>query len=81
MRKNLKEARQKAGMTQKEVAEYLGITIRSYQRIERGDFLGSISHWDALEDLFKIHQRELRSETKSHLSESEKRNSSGSPQS
>lgn len=74
MRKNLKEARQKAGMTQKEVAEYLGITIRSYQRIERGDFLGSIFHWDALEDLFKIHQRELRSETKSHLPESEKRN-------
>ncbi len=26
MRKNLKEARQKAGMTQKEVAEHLGIT-------------------------------------------------------
>lgn len=60
MRKNLKEARQAAGMTQKEVAEYLGITTRSYQRIESGEFLGSISHWDALEDLFKVHQRELR---------------------
>ncbi len=62
MRKNLKEARQAAGMTQKEVAEYLGITTRSYQRIESGELLGSISHWDALEDLFKVHQRELRME-------------------
>ena len=60
MRKNLKEARQKAGMTQKEVAEYLGITLRSYQRIEDAQFLGSIRHWDALEDLLGIHQRELR---------------------
>ena len=61
MRKNLKEARQKAGMTQKEVAEYLGIATRSYQRIESGELLGGISHWDALEDLFKVHH-ELRME-------------------
>ena len=60
MRKNLKEARQKAGMTQQQVAEKLGITIRSYQRIENGELLGSIKNWDALEDLFGIHQRELR---------------------
>ncbi len=60
VRKKLKEARQKAGMKQKEVAEYLGITIRSYQRIESGEFLGCIKNWDALEDLFGIHQRELR---------------------
>ncbi len=59
-RNNLKEARQKAGMTQKQVAEYLGITIRSYQRIEKGDFIGSIKNWDALEDLFGVHQRILR---------------------
>lgn len=62
-RENLKEARQKAGMTQQEVAEYLGITTRSYQRIEDGDFLGRICHWDKLEDLFKVHQRKLRLET------------------
>lgn len=60
MRKNLKEARQKAGMTQKQVAEYLKITIRSYQRIESGEMLGSIKNWDTLEDLFGVHQRELR---------------------
>ena len=56
MRKNLKEARQKAGMTQKQVAEYLDITTRSYQRIESGEILGSIKNWDALEDLFDVHQ-------------------------
>ncbi len=64
MRKNLKEARQRAGMTQKQVAEYLEITIRSYQRIESGEFLGCIKHWDSLEDLFGIHQRELRKNQK-----------------
>ena len=36
MRANLKEARQKAGMTQKQVAEYLGIHERYYQHIEIG---------------------------------------------
>ena len=60
MRKKLKEARQKAGMTQKQVAEYLGITIRAYQQIEAGEYQGKIEHWDSLEDLFGIHQRKLR---------------------
>ncbi len=60
MRKNLKEARQRAGMTQREVAEYLGITARAYQRLESGERIGEIESWDALEDLFDIHQRELR---------------------
>ena len=55
MRKNLKEARKKAGMTQQRVAETLGITERSYQRIESGEMLGSIKNWDALEDLFHLH--------------------------
>ncbi len=60
MRKNLKEARQRAGMTQKEVAEYLGVSIRAYQQIESGAYLGKIKHWDKLEDMFEIHQRKLR---------------------
>ena len=60
MRKNLKEARQKAGMTQREVAEYLGMTERAYQRVESGERLGTIETWDLLEDLFGIHQRTLR---------------------
>lgn len=59
-RKNLKNARRKAGMTQKDTAEYLGMTERAYQRIESGERLGTIETWDALEDLFNIHQRKLR---------------------
>lgn len=60
MRNNLKEARHKAGMTQKQVAEYLGISEIGYRQIESGKRLGSINTWDMLEDLFTIHQRELR---------------------
>ncbi len=59
-REKLKEARQKAGMTQKQVAEYLGITTRAYQRIENGERTGEIETWDLLEDLFCINQRKLR---------------------
>lgn len=60
MRKNLQEARKAKGMTQKQVAKYLKIKERAYQNIEYGVTLGSIKHWDALEDLFGIPQRKLR---------------------
>lgn len=60
MRKNLKEARESKKMTQKQVADYLGISVRPYQNIEYGITLGSIKHWDRLEDLFNLPQRELR---------------------
>ncbi len=59
-RENLKKARRDAGMTQKQVAEYLGMTERAYQRIESGERLGTIETWDLLEDLFNMHQRKLR---------------------
>ena len=60
MRAILKKARQDAGLTQKQVAEYLGMTERAYQRIESGERLGTIETWDLLEDLFDIHQIRLR---------------------
>ena len=60
MRENLKKARNDAGMTQKQVAEYLGIIVQAYQKIENGTRLGKIETWDKLEDLFGIHQRILR---------------------
>lgn len=66
MRENLKKARQDAGMTQKQVAEYLGIHERYYKALESGEKLGGIEFWDKLEDLFKIHQRELRELSKTH---------------
>mgnify|MGYP002070233664 CR=1 FL=1 len=63
MRKKLRQARLDKGMTQKQVAEYLEIGERRYQDIEYGKTLGSIKHWDALEDLFQIPQRQLRQDT------------------
>lgn len=60
MRKNLKDARMSEGMTQQQVADYLKIGIRYYQKIEVGDATGNFEIWDKLEDLFAIHQRILR---------------------
>lgn len=59
-REVLKEARSRAGLTQQQVADRLGISWRSYQRMEAGKVLGRIQAWDALEDMFGISQRELR---------------------
>lgn len=68
MRKNLKEARQKAGMTQQQMAEKLELNIRHYQKIEYGEIGGSFEIWDALEDMLGIHQRLLREiEEKRHV--------------
>lgn len=60
MRVNLKVARQKAGMTQQQVATAIGISLRYYQNIEQGSRTGDFEIWDSLEDLFNIHQRKLR---------------------
>ncbi len=60
MRKNLKEARQKAGMTQQELANKLKISLRYYQNIEAGERTGDFTIWDTLEDITGIHQRILR---------------------
>ncbi len=60
MRPNLKKARQEAGLTQQQLADKLGIKERAYQNLEYGVTLGSIKHWDALEDLFDVPQRRLR---------------------
>lgn len=60
MRQNLKQARKAAGFTQQAMADKLGISLRAYQNIEYGITLGSIKHWDFLEDLFEIPQRTLR---------------------
>ena len=60
MRQNLKEARQKAGMTQQQMADRLGLTLGHYQKIEYNKLNGSFLVWDALEDILGIHQRILR---------------------
>lgn len=60
MRTNLKKARQDAGMTQQQVADYLGISLQYYQYLEYGSKTGRVENWDKLEDLFGVHQRVLR---------------------
>ncbi|WP_251491385.1 helix-turn-helix transcriptional regulator [Otoolea muris] len=66
MRSNLKEARQKTGMTQQQMADKLGVGLRHYKKIESGETLGSIEMWDIMEDLFSVHQRQLRQISESH---------------
>lgn len=60
MRENLRAARKAKGMTQQQVADAVGLSLIGYQQIERGVRIGKIETWDKLEDLFQIHQRELR---------------------
>lgn len=60
MRAVLKQARIDKGMTQQEVADSLGISVRYYQRIEAGERTGDFEMWDTLEDMFGTHQRDLR---------------------
>lgn len=60
MRKNLKEARRKAGMTQQQMADELDITLVYYQKIEQGSRNGDFVLWDTLEDITGVHQRILR---------------------
>lgn len=66
MRQNLKKARQKAGMTQQQIADRLNISLRYYQNIEEGSRLGNFVIWDKLEDLLGIHQRKLREISTNH---------------
>ena len=59
-RNNLKTARRAAGLTQQAVADKVGLSLREYHRIERGEIIGSIAVWDALEDMLGVNQRTLR---------------------
>lgn len=68
MRANLKKARTQAGMTQQAVADRLGIGLRYYISIEQGTRTGNVEIWDALEDMFSIHQRTLRLDTEDNPS-------------
>lgn len=56
----LKAVRQVAGMTQQQVADRLGVSLRYYAHIEAGTRGGDFELWDQLEDLFGTHQRNLR---------------------
>ena len=60
MRSLLKKKRKAAGMSQRQVAEYLDVNERYYKKIESGESLGAIWLWDKLEDLLGANQRSLR---------------------
>jgi len=66
MRHNLKAARKSKGMTQQDMADMLHMTMRHYQRIEKGETMGVFEVWDALEDFLGIHQRILRAMSNNH---------------
>ena len=66
MRSTLKEARQKAGLTQQAMADKLGISLRYYQNIEAGSRTGDFTLWDMLEDITGVHQRKLREISSNH---------------
>lgn len=66
MREILREARQKAGLTQQGAADELGISLNHYQKIEQGTRTGDFTIWDDLEDLLGIHQRILRENGEIH---------------
>lgn len=51
MRNNLKSCRLKAGYTQRQFADALGITERQYQRIESGTQDGTIKLWLKIKSL------------------------------
>lgn len=65
-REILKNARQEAGMTQQQVADVLGISLRYYKQIESGQRTGDFLIWDTLEDITGIHQRNLRQIVETH---------------
>ena len=66
MRKNLKEARQAAGLTQQAMADQLEISLVYYQKIEQGSRTGDFYIWDTLEDITGVHQRKLREIEETH---------------
>lgn len=55
----IKQYREQKKLTQKEVAESIGINERQYQRIEAGDSFATQKVLNALEDLFEKPQRVL----------------------
>lgn len=54
-------------MTQQEMADRLGISLRYYQHIEAGQRTGDFIIWDTLEDITGVHQRILRQNESNHL--------------
>ena len=63
MRLNLLDARQQKGLTQTQIALQIGISCRTYQKMEAGAQSGHYKTWDALEQLLGVQQQKLREVT------------------
>lgn len=61
---NLKKAREAMGLSQKEVAEKVGITQQAYGSMENGLKMPSVSTLSALADVFEKTTDELLGRTK-----------------
>jgi transcriptional regulator with XRE-family HTH domain len=57
--KNIKKARQKAKMTQTEVAEKAGIHANYYARIERGEHNPSVDILEAIAKALKVKSSDI----------------------
>ncbi|HLQ83128.1 MAG TPA: helix-turn-helix transcriptional regulator [Pseudogracilibacillus sp.] len=63
----LKKIRLSKKLTQKEVAEKIGLQIRQYQYVESGQSFLSQEKMNKLEDLFQLPQRVLFSDSKENI--------------
>ena len=62
MRENLKKARKEAGMTQKQVAEYLKVSERHYIYIDMsGEY--NIPKYEDIANMIKEHIKEINNNT------------------
>lgn len=48
MRQNLRKARKRKGLTQRDIARLLNITVRQYGAIESGESNGSVKVWQEI---------------------------------
>ena len=64
MKPNLKHYRTKAGFTQKQMAEKIGISTIMYQNMELGNRTGVLDKWERLSDIFGVSIQELRGKSK-----------------
>jgi len=60
MRRNLIEARQAVGLTQKELGALVKVSDKTISHLEHGRSNGRVTLWDRLEHVLKTPQRELR---------------------
>lgn len=59
MRTELKVLRVKSNLTQRELAEKLGVSYPTYNLIEQGKRKGSTEFWEAVQKLFNLTDAEV----------------------